>query len=357
MTVLHKSFEHDKYIVIYRVEEEHNGLRLDQYLMTHFLTLSRQFVKSKIKAGDIKIHDRPYPHRPSVKVYTGEKIEIITYKSNYEDEYWRGELIEQQVPEVIFEDDHIIVISKPPYMTTHPAGKHLFYCATVQMEIHTGMHIRSVHRLDRETSGVLILAKTETAASAIAPLFELRKMKKAYIFLAHKNKNATPFPFTANESMQRDDNFIPKNMMHCYPYNSGIGKTAKTDFQLVQDFGDYVLALAFPLTGRQHQIRAHAAFHGYPLVGDKLYNGDPSIFQRFKDQIPTPEDHDTMQMARQALHATGIKIPQTTVNPPTIYTAPLPLDFTQWIAKNYTDHDLEELNKSIKDMVHKYLKL
>jgi 23S rRNA-/tRNA-specific pseudouridylate synthase len=119
-------------------------------------------------------------------------------------------------------------------------------------------------------------------------------------------------------------------MISAYPESSEEGKDAETHFEVILEKDNFVLALAFPLSGRQHQIRVHAACNGYPLLGDKLYNGDSSVFMRFKDFTATAEDHDKMQIPRQALHAVALKLsyPEESMK---LFIAPLPLDLTQWI--------------------------
>src|SRR5690606_13276444 len=141
--------------------------------------------KYKIKQGEVEISGREKPHRPSAKVYLGEKIKIFTPKGELEDEYWYGEKIELELePEIIFEDEKLIAISKPPYMATHPTGKHLFNCATVFLENKYGHTIHSIHRIDRETSGVLLLGKTPEASSQISTLFERDQVHKCYFFMS-----------------------------------------------------------------------------------------------------------------------------------------------------------------------------
>jgi 23S rRNA pseudouridine1911/1915/1917 synthase len=186
---IYKKFTTEKYEVIHLVEEEQDGLRLDQFLMQYLQSFSRQDIKKKIKAGDIRIQDRPYPHKPSVKVYHGEKVQIITLRGTLEDEYWRGEKLSLELdPVIIKEDDDLIVISKPPYMTTHPTGKHLFNCATVYFETKYNHTIHSIHRLDRETSGVQLLGKNPKSAQRFTDLFEKDEVKKCYFLIGHKEK-------------------------------------------------------------------------------------------------------------------------------------------------------------------------
>jgi 23S rRNA pseudouridine1911/1915/1917 synthase len=339
---LEKSFTTEKYEVLHLVEEEHDGIRLDQFLMNYLVSFSRQNIKKKIASGDVTILGRPHPHKPSAKVYAGEKVRIITLRGNLEDEYWRGEKLELELdPTIIKEDDDLLVVAKPPYMTTHPTGKHLFNCATVYFETKYGHTIHSIHRLDRETSGVQLLGKNPTAAQKFTDYFEKDEVSKCYFLMAEKEKTID-FPISAKERLGTKDDFIPRLFNHCFAERSTEGKHAQTDFFEIFQNDKYILAIAKPKTGRQHQIRSHAAHHGFPLIGDKLYNGDPSIFMRFKDGDATEEDHDRMDLHRHALHALALKIPKYD-----LFKAPLPQDFIDWLEKRVPELKREEIELKI----------
>ncbi len=354
MGEVYKKFSTEVFEALYQVEEEQSGQRLDQFCAEFLASFSRQAIKRKIARGEVQILERPFPHKPSVKVYEGEQIKFTTPRGELEDEYWRGELLKLEFdPEILFEDEDIIVISKPSYMTTHPSGKHLFNCATVYFEQKLGHTIHSIHRLDRETSGVLTLGKSPKAASKVTSLFEQNKVSKCYFFIAHKNEN-TPFPFTANERMGSLDDFIPRLFVHCFDENSNQGKSAQTHFKSLYENDEYILGLAFPKTGRQHQIRAHAATHGFPLIGDKLYNGDPKVFMRFKDGVATEADHDLMDISRHALHAMALKFPYPQ-NKDSIFKSKIPADFKNWIKKNIKDIDINSLEKKMFKLIDESL--
>ena len=156
--LLEKSFNPTQYRIVWEIEPHEDGIRLDQFIKSNFGNWSRELIKKKIKASEIVISDRMPPHRPNSKVHTKEIITLVTYKDKHEDEYWNGELLKlQTTPEILIEDENLIVISKPTFMTTHPTGKRLFNCATVFFEDKYKKTIHSIHRLDRETSGVLLL--------------------------------------------------------------------------------------------------------------------------------------------------------------------------------------------------------
>lgn len=346
MATLFKRFKPDLYEACYSVEEEEDGLRLDKYLSRFFPSFSREQIKRKISNGQVRIKNRPHPHKPNSKVYLDEEVYIFTPRGELEDEVWNGEKLPLPSPSLIAKEDDLIVVNKPPFMTTHPTGKHLFYCATVFYEQEFNHTVHSIHRLDRETSGIQLLALNPKTATRYTDDFENGRVKKAYFLIAHKRKEVS-FPFSAKERMDHDMDFIPRVFVHCYPENSHMGRSAHTDFELLLEKDDYYLALAFPHTGRQHQIRTHAAFHGFPLLGDKLYNGDPSVFMRFKDQIATEEDHQLMQIPRHALHSVGIKLPDKEV-----YIAGLPYDLKKWMEENMgidTDDILALIQNRVRD--------
>ncbi len=347
MSDVYKRFTPDLYEAVYQVEEDQDGMRLDQYCATFLVSFSRQQIKQKIKSGDIKIFNRPHPHKPSVKVYHREQVQIMTHRGDLEDEYWNGKKIELQLdPEVVYEDDEILVISKPAYMATHPTGKHLFNCATVYFENKYQQTIYSIHRLDRETSGILLLGKTVKMAQYCTTLFEKDLVSKAYFFIGHKNKSHT-YPLTANERLGTLENFTPRNYNHWFPADDVQGKHAQTSFYDLYQNDKYIIGLAFPKTGRQHQIRCHAAAHGFPLIGDKLYNGDPTVFMRFKDLLATAEDHAKMQLPRHALHAIAQKLPYPSDQEPHLFRTPIPQDLQDWIKENIQDITVAQLDKKI----------
>jgi RluA family pseudouridine synthase len=352
MSEIEKAFSTDKYVVTHPVLQEQDGWRLDQFVQKCMPTLSREYLKKKIEKGEVEISGRKPPHKPSVKVHKGERITITTFNDGkIEEEFWYGEPVKKdQLPTIVFEDEDLIVANKPPYMITHPAGKNLFYCATVFFGTMYKKTIHSIHRIDKETSGLLLLGKNPQTAQNLGQLFEDDKVRKCYFFIAHRRPGATKFPFIAKERMDRQEGNIPEAMMSWWSEDSTSGKESETQFELLLEKEGYVLALAFPLTGRQHQIRVHASAHGYPLLGDKLYNGDPGIFMRFKDFVATTEDHEKMEIPRQALHAAALKIFYK--NELRHFIAPLPKDLSDWLEQKLKLTPAE-IEKKLKEVLSK----
>ena len=328
-TQIIRRFQDNCYIVSYPVRSEESGLRLDQFLGLHLPSFSREFIKRKILRREIIVLDHSSQCRPSTRVRVGGRVQMHCYRNEVEDEFWKGKKVEFDSIRYIYEMKDLFIISKPPFMSTHPTGKHLFHCATVQIQKDYNLSVYGVHRLDRETSGLLLFPKTSTLAHSFNESFESGAIKKCYFFIAHKENSLKSFPFSAK---QRLESISGRMKTYCFDETSDKGKAADTDFDCLYENDDFVVGLAFPKTGRQHQIRAHAAYHGYPLLGDKIYHGGHELFGRFKDRTATEQDYNLMQIPRHALHALGIIFPYQKE----IRWAMdlLPKDLLLWIAHN-----------------------
>ena len=158
MSVIHKIYRDNLCEVKYMADEEHDGMRLDQFLGVYLESFSRQIIKKKIADKEVIVIGRPGVHKPSTTIHFKDEILIYYYPMHYEDEHWMGEKLElQKIPDIVFEDEDLLVISKPAFMSTHPAGRHLFNCATVHFEMKYRHTIHSLHRIDRETQGIVPL--------------------------------------------------------------------------------------------------------------------------------------------------------------------------------------------------------
>lgn len=353
MAILRKSFTSEKYEATYYVEESQAGMRLDQFLQIYLETWSRQEVKKRIKAGDVVIKNRAGKHRPCTPLHYREELTFTVHNTTQEDEYWNGELLQRKEhPEVIFEDDNLIVISKPAYMACHPTGSHLFYCATVYFGDKYNQTIHSIHRLDRETSGVMMLAKNAKTSNAMGEEFFNDRVKKCYFFMAKENENYDGRDtFESQERLGASEPGLKRVYIDHYPEESFDGKHAHTKFKVLHRENGYVLGLAFPQTGRQHQIRVHALVRGLPLVGDKLYLGSFKMFQRFKDNYASVEDHQQMEFNRHALHAVALRIKYQ--GNEQVFRSGIPEDFIPLI-ESKVSLSLNELNERMQSGILDY---
>lgn len=353
MAEITKNFTTEKYVVDHPVGLEQDEMRLDSFVQLSMATLSRQHIKRKITKGEVRISNRPFPHKPCTKIHYGEIVTITTYREHLEDVYWLNKKIDLiKTPEIIYDDNQIVAISKPPFMATHPTGSHLFYCATVILE-QQYRKIHSIHRLDRETSGVLLLGKNPNSAMNITEEFTSGNVKKCYFLIAHKTRDDINYPFTANERLEKSEQ--SRIYIESYPENSSEGKHATTHFDIVHQDQKYAICLAFPQTGRQHQIRVHAATHGLPLLGDKLYHGGYTLFQRFKENIETEEDYKLMQIPRHALHSIAINFPYFKTKERLTIQTKIPYDLCQWIQANL-NVEIDTLEEIVKNKISNYFK-
>ncbi len=345
MGILTKSFRTSYYQAKYFVDEDQHGMRLDQFIQIYMESFSREEVKRKIKDGDVVIKDRPGKHRPNTKLHHRDIVTLTLKKTTQEDEWWNGSLLNLQLkPDIVFEDDHLIVISKPAYMAAHPTGKHLFNCATVYFEEKYEKTIHSIHRLDRETSGVMMLAKDPKTAHLMTDQFDKDLVSKCYMFVSKKNEDYAQSEFVEEARLGTNETGLKRVYINHFDKNSTEGKHAKTTFKVLFEEGKYAIGLAFPKTGRQHQIRVHAMINGLPLVGDKLYLGNFKMFQRFKDNIASEEDHELMEISRHALHAMALKACYQGQDK--VFKTSIPNDLGQLIQSKFSN-SIDEIEKEL----------
>ncbi len=355
MSLIFKEYKLSICISKYQVDIEEDGIRLDQYVQKYITALSREYIKKKITQKEITIDKRIHPLKASSKVHTGEIITVSMPASNRDEEFWNGQQIDLDMnPPIIFEDQDIVVISKPPFMSTHPTGRRIYYCATNLLEEKYQKKIYSIHRLDRETSGVLVMGKEVFYSNLISRQFEEGQIKKCYFFIS-KSKDDTvyngPLEFTARERLDAGDDELTRVVVSCYPQDSKQGKRAETFFKIIHQENDIILGMAFPKTGRQHQIRVHAMAHNLSLLGDKIYWGGYEMFSRFKDKIATSSDIADLEIPRQALHAISLKLKYK--NEDKVFTAPIPLDLITWLKKR-VKIPVSEIEFKIHDTIKNY---
>lgn len=203
---------------------------------------------------------------------------------------------------ILHEDERTLVVDKPPGLAVHPAGRHL--TDTLIQRVHARYRtepgarvpIKLCHRLDRETSGVILLAKDAEAHTALMQDFEHRRIGKQYLAIVRGNPEADEgvidFPLApARASEVRIKMAVASD-----------GMEARTDWRVLERHEGCALLLCEPHTGRQHQIRVHMEAIGHPLVGDKLYGRDEDTFLRNALGELTREELRDLGLARHALH-------------------------------------------------------
>jgi 23S rRNA pseudouridine1911/1915/1917 synthase len=204
---------------------------------------------------------------------------------------------------VVHEDDCLLVVNKPAGLVCHPTKTDEWSSLVGRIRLYLGnaSSVRLIHRLDRETSGLVLAAKTVEAAGALGKVWETRAVRKTYVALVHGT--------VAGEGGVVDaplgkDIASPVAIKDCVRPD---GAPARTEYSVVRRFqraeGAFTLLRVVPLTGRKHQIRLHLAHRGHPVVGDKLYGGDEQIYLDLVEGRLGEEQMRRLLLPFQALHA------------------------------------------------------
>jgi 23S rRNA pseudouridine1911/1915/1917 synthase len=303
------------------------GKRIDAYLASRYPDYSRSVIQKVIDADAVLING--LKTKASYKVREGDQIRV-----------WLPELIDEpplaeDIPiGIVFEDDYFTVVNKPPGLVTHPAKGnwtgtlvnalqfHFDTLSTIGGDNRPGI----VHRLDRDTSGLLIVAKDDKAHKLLAKQFEDRTIRKEYLALVYGMPS-------------RDSDFIEKPLgMH--PTNrekvairliEDGGKEAVTFYEVLERFHGYALVRCKPKTGRTHQIRVHLAHIGHPILADKAYSGRGAF--TLGDLLgPDHPEASTVLLDRQALHAHSLDLEHPISREAIQFNAPLPADMAAALA-------------------------
>jgi 23S rRNA pseudouridine1911/1915/1917 synthase len=221
---------------------------------------------------------------------------------------------------VLYEDDSLVAVSKPGDLLSHPTDKIHRGAATSILREQFGARLHLVHRLDRETSGVLLLAKDPVAARALTDAFTRREISKKYLALV---RGRVAFASrVVDRPIGREGGEIKVRQAI-----DEKGQSAVTAFRRLAVGRGASLVGASPRTGRLHQIRVHLAALGHPVVGDKLYTGEGEIFMKAVLRTLSPDDVASLGAPRQMLHAWKIRLSHPATGRPLLITAPPPEDF------------------------------
>ena len=325
-------FEHYQF----KADKGQEPLRVDKYLMNRIENATRNKIQNAAKNGFIIVNEKSV--KSNYKVKPGDITKVMFSHPPFE-----NLLVAEDIPlNIVYEDTSLLVINKPPGIVVHPG--HGNYSGTLLNGlIHHFKNLPSnkdgrpglVHRIDKDTSGLLVIAKTEFSMTNLAKQFYLKSSKRKYhalVWGSVENDEGT-----INENLARD----PKNrLIMSVPEDKEFGKNAVTHYKVLKRF-NYVTLIECRLeTGRTHQIRAHMKFIGHPIFNDKRYGGDKilkgTIFNKYKQFV----QNCFKILPRQALHAKTLGFIHPQSNKEMSFESDLPDDFTKCLNKwkNYSNN-------------------
>ncbi len=320
-------FEHFRVVV----DPKQSMLRIDKYLTARLEGVSRTRVQAAAQAGNILVNDKAV--KPNYRVKPLDVIQILLPNQPRE-----IELIAQDIPiNVVYEDDDVIVVDKKAGMVVHPAyGNYsgtlmnalMYHFRDLPLfqagEVRPGM----VHRIDKNTSGLLVIAKNEFSLSKLGKQFFNHTTGRRYIALVW----GTPDPAEGTITGHVGRNLRDRKIMQVFPDGSQ-GKNAVTHYKVVEHLGYVSLVECVLETGRTHQIRVHMAYSGHPLFNDEEYGGHRILkgttFTKYQQFVRNCFE----LLPRQALHAQMLAFDHPVTGKRLSFESPLPEDMATAIQK------------------------
>ncbi len=291
--------------------------RLDKYLHGRFSNLSRRFIQEAIRAGSVKVNGKIA--KPSFKLSPGDKIDLTLPEPPSK------EILPEDIPlNIIYEDSCLIILNKQPGMLVHPARGNthgtlvnalVFYSDKLSSglgEFRPGI----VHRLDKNTTGVMVVAKDDTTQWRIAKQFERRQVNKNYLAIVHGTPELTADRIKVPLG-------IHPRMREKYAIRPQEGKEAITFYEVLEHWRGFSLLKLTPKTGRTHQIRVHLSYIKHPIVADDMYGGRLVYPWQLADAEPAVQQP---VISRVALHAHTLEFKHPATEEMVKFEAPLPED-------------------------------
>ncbi len=290
--------------------EEESKERLDKYVAERMPDLSRSRVQRLIESGDIRVNGEVKKASSSVAVGDLIRVHIPPEEPDLP--------TAEEIPlDVIYEDEDLLVVNKPPGLVVHPAPGHPSGTLVNALLAHRLDIARAdanpqrpgiVHRLDADTSGLLVVAANQETQSALQAQFKAREVEKVYLALLHGH--LTPAHAAIEAPIARDPHHRKRmGVVHG-------GRYARTEYRVREHLGDFTLVEAKLITGRTHQLRVHFVSIGHPIVGDEKYG-------RRREEIRAP---------RQLLHAQRLTFTHPRTGERVTFEAELPSDFRRVLA-------------------------
>lgn len=298
--------------IIFRVEKENAGIRIDKYLSDNMEDISRSYLQKLLKEKSITVNEKEI--KANYKVQEGDVVSVSVPEPEEPD------ILPEEIPlDILYEDDSLMVVNKPKDMVVHPSAGHLsgtlvnavlFHCKGNLSGINGIMRPGIVHRIDKDTTGALLICKTDTCHRILAEQLKVHSITRKYRAVVQGNL--------------KDDEGTIEGPVGRHPadrkkmaINYKNGKEAVTHYRVLERFGNATYIECQLETGRTHQIRVHMASIGHPLLGDTTYGSSKNPYH----------------LQGQALHAMVIGFLHPVTNTYMEFTAPFPEYFLKLLEK------------------------
>ena len=304
-------------------------LRIDKFLMNLIPNATRNKIQQAASNGDIYVNDVPVKSNYKVKPF--DVVRILLSHPPFE-----NRVDPEDIPlDIVYEDDALLVINKPPGLVVHPG--HGNYTGTLvnalafhfeNLPLNSSERPGLVHRIDKDTSGLLVIAKTEVAMTHLAKQFEAKTSEREYVAIVWGNVKEDAGTIEGNIARHLKD-----RMQMAVFADPEVGKPAVTHYKVLERFGYVTMVSCVLETGRTHQIRVHMKHIGHPLFNDARYGGDlilkGTTFTKYKQFI----DNCFKILPRQALHAKTLGFVHPTTGEMMRFDTELPDDMKTLIEK------------------------
>lgn len=298
--------------IIFRVEKENAGIRIDKYLSDNMEDISRSYLQKLLKEKSITVNEKEI--KANYKVQEGDVVSVSVPEPEEPD------ILPEEIPlDILYEDDSLMVVNKPKDMVVHPSAGHLsgtlvnavlFHCKGNLSGINGIMRPGIVHRIDKDTTGALLICKTDTCHRILAEQLKVHSITRKYRAVVQGNLKDDEGTIEGPVGRHPADR---KKMAINYKH----GKEAVTHYRVLERFGNATYIECQLETGRTHQIRVHMASIGHPLLGDTTYGSSKNPYH----------------LQGQALHAMVIGFLHPVTNTYMEFTAPLPEYFLKLLEK------------------------
>lgn len=309
------------------VAQEEAGWRLDLFLAHHFPNYSRVHLRRVITAGGVRVDEQG--GKPAYRLKAGQRVRVLL------PEIPREAPQPENIPlDILFEDDWLVVVNKPPAMVVHPARGNWTGTLAGALQYHFQGKLSSlggpsrpgiVHRLDRDTSGVILVAKNDVAHGKLSVQFQERSIEKEYFALVAGN------PHLDRDRIDEPIGFHPHHREKmAIRRDDPLRMHAETFYEVQERFDGFAALKILPKTGRTHQIRVHLGHIGTPVLCDKQYGGRSRIT---RGEIRRDPADELLLLERQALHARRLRFAHPHTGESIEVEAPLPSDMAAVLAE------------------------